>query len=209
MKYTQKFFLLFSALLFFCCSIHAQVDSLMLGIDETPQQLLPEKMGFVKRAFWGKRGLMRTLKISPLSPAGREKELHVRRTMLKMHQFMGIATVVCMGTTIYFGQQIKSGHYEYVPEMDTFGVLSASLYGTTALLQLLSPPPLIIRKAKSGWSSIKVHRTLAYIHFTGVIATVATGRYLVKNGYDEITLHQVSAYFTTASLAGAMIVMTF
>jgi hypothetical protein len=210
MKKHQKIFLIFSVLLVFSCTSRAQVDSLMLGIDESADQLLPEKMGFVKRAFWGERGLMRTLKISPLTPEGRQKELRVRRIMLKMHQFLGIVTVAAMGTSIYFGQKIKSGHYEYIDEMDTYGTVSAGLYGTTALLQLLAPPPLVIRKAKGGWSSIRVHKTLAYFHFTGVIATAVTGVNLAREGdYTKMTPHQVSAYFTTASLAGAMIVMTF
>lgn len=209
MKKSQKLFLTFSAVLFFCGGIHAQVDSLLLGVEESPQQLLPEKMGFVKRAFWGERGVMRSLKISPLTPEGREKELRIRSAMLKVHQFLGIVTVAGMGFSIYFGQQIKSGHYEYIDEMDTYGVLTASLYGTTALLQLLAPPPLIIRKDKGGWSSIRVHKTLAYVHFAGMIATAASGIYIAREGYDKMTLHQVSAYFATASLAGAMIVMTF
>jgi hypothetical protein len=209
MKNIQKFFLAFSVLFLFCGKSNAQVDSLLIGIEESPQPLLPEKMGFVKKAFWGENGLMRSLKISPLTPEGRQKELRVRRTMLRMHQFFGIATVVGMGTSIYFGQKIKSGNYDYVSKMDVSGVTTAVLYGTTALLQLLAPPPLIIRKADKGWSSIQVHRTLAYVHLTAIIATAVSGRYLVKNGYDNMTFHQVSAYVATASLAGAMIVMTF
>lgn len=209
MKKHHKFFLTLTVLLCFYCRVHAQVDSLLLGVEESPDQLLPQKMGFVKKAFWGEHGLMRTLKISPLTPEGRQKELRVRRTMLKIHQFMGIATVAAMGTSIYFGQKIKSGDYTYVHKMDVAGVTSGGLYVTTALLQLLSPPPLLIRKASTGWSSIQVHRKLAYVHFTGVIFTVASGRYLHANGYDKITVHQVSAYFTTAALAGAMVVMTF
>ena len=209
MKNYRKFFLTFFVLFMVSRSSHAQEDSLLMGIEETPGQLLPERMGFVKRAFWGEHGVMRSLKISPLTPEGRQKELRVRRTMLKMHQFLGIATVAGMGVSLYFGQKIKSGHYEYIDEMDTFGTLSSGLYGTTALLQLLSPPPLIIRKS-TGWSSIRVHKTLAYLHFSGIVATAITGISLAKEGdYTKMTPHQVSAYFTTATLAGAMIVMTF
>src|SRR5258706_14639270 len=109
MKTTQKFFIVFAMLLIFSNGVKSQVYSLQLGVEESPQQLLAEKMGFVKKAFWGEHGLMRTLKISPLTPEGRQKELRVRRTMLKMHQFLGIVTVAAMGTTIYFGQQVKSG----------------------------------------------------------------------------------------------------
>ena len=210
MKNYQKFFLAFFALFIFCCKAYAQEDSLLLGIEESPEQLLPEKMGFVKRAFWGEHGVMRSLKISPLTPEGRQNELRVRRTMLKMHQYLGIATVATMGVSLYFGEKIKSGHYEYIDEMDTYGTLAAGLYGTTALLQLLSPPPLVIRKSTGGWSSIRVHKTLAYFHFSGMIATAVTGVALGREGdYTKMTPHQVSAYFTTVTLAGAMIVMTF
>jgi hypothetical protein len=190
--------------------IKAQVDSLMLGMDETIQQpLLPEKMGFVKRGLWGEHGLMRTLKISPLTPEGRQKELRVRHTMLKMHQFMGIATVGGMITTIYLGEQVKGGKYQYTHEKDVAAGITVGCYAVTGLLQLLSPPPLVIRKSKGGWSSIKVHRTLAYIHLTGMVVTPTLGLYLHKQGYDLVNYHEVSAYITTAALASAMIVMTF
>lgn len=205
----KKIFLTFIFLVF-SNGIRAQVDSLMLGIDETATgQLLPEKMGFVKKAFWGEHGLMRTLHISPLTSEGRQKELRVRRTMLKAHQFLGIATVGGMLTTIYYGQQIKNGRYEYLERKDAAAVITVGSYAVTGLLQLLSPPPLVIRKAKGGWSSIKIHRTLAYVHLTGMIVTPLLGVYLHYKGYDLITYHQVSAYVTTAALASAMIVMTF
>jgi hypothetical protein len=205
----NKIFFLFLFLIL-SDGIKAQVDSLMMGMEEAPaQQLLPEKMGFVKKAFWGEHGLMRSLKISPLTPEGRQKELRTRHTMLKMHQFVGIATVGGMLVSIYYGQQIKNGKYQYVKQMDVMGFTAVGLYATTGLLQLLAPPPLIIRKSKGSWSSIKVHRTLAYVHFTGMIATPALGYYLHKHGYNLITYHQVSAYLTTAALASAMVVMTF
>jgi hypothetical protein len=89
------------------------------------------------------------------------------------------------------------------------GWIAAGCYAYTALNQLLSPPPLIIRKAKGGFSSIKIHRTLAYVHFTGMLVTTSLGIYMQSHGYDLINEHQVSAYVTTAALSSAMIVMTF
>lgn len=205
----MKFFIVFLFVVF-SNGIKAQVDSLMLGIEETEeQQLLPEKMGFIKRGLWGEHGLMRTLKISPLTPEGRQKELRVRHTMLKVHQFMGIATVASMITTIYLGEQIKDGRYEYIKQKDVAAVISVGCYATTGLLQLLSPPPLVIRKSTGGWSSIRIHKTLAYIHLTGMLVTPVLGIYLHRQGYDTIKYHQVSAYITTAALTSAMIVMTF
>src|SRR5260221_9520484 len=125
MKTTQKFFIVFAMLLIFSNGVKAQVDSLLLGVEESPQQLLPEKRGFVKKAFWGEHGLMRTLKISPLPPENRQKELGIRHTMLKIHQFMGIVTVGAMFTTVYFGEKVKSGipmHREqYGKQLDAAG----------------------------------------------------------------------------------------
>src|SRR5690242_880125 len=124
----MKFFLVFLFVIF-SNSIKAQVDSLMLGMEDTThQQLLPEKMGFIKRGFWREHGLMRTLKISPLTPEGRQKELSVRHTMLKVHQFMGIATVAGMITTIYLGEQIKNGKYEYTKQKDVAAGITVGSY---------------------------------------------------------------------------------
>jgi hypothetical protein len=88
-------------------------------------------------------------------------------------------------------------------------------YGTTFLLQFLAPPPVIIRKNK-GWSNMKAHKTLAYLHFTGMVATPIIGRMIygsssLENGKsdDLKKFHQISGYITTGLYTGAMVVMKF
>ena len=58
--------------------------------------LLPEKMIFTQRIFWGEKGLFRKTGISSLTLENREKELIVREKMLKAHQIIGYITFACL-----------------------------------------------------------------------------------------------------------------
>ena len=53
---------------------------------EIDTSLLPDRMIFTQRLLWGEKGLMRKMKISPLTIEQRESELKIRRRMLKIHQ---------------------------------------------------------------------------------------------------------------------------
>jgi hypothetical protein len=79
-------------------------------------------------------------------------------------------------------------------------------YFTTAGLSLLAPPPLLSRKTK-GLNSIKAHKALAYVHFTGMVLTnvLAPGP-----GQKELrAVHRAAAYSAFGAYLGAMLVMTF
>ena len=73
-----------------------EADDLLAGLTDSTetQPLLPSKMLFTQRAFWGPKGLLRVLNVAPLTAEGRSKELNVRRTMLIMHQIGGFVTLV-------------------------------------------------------------------------------------------------------------------
>ncbi len=58
-------------------------------ITEEKIKLLPEKMIFTQKIFWGENGLFRKTGISKLSLENREKELVLREKMLKAHQILG------------------------------------------------------------------------------------------------------------------------
>ena len=79
-------------------------------------------------------------------------------------------------------------------------------YFTTAGLSLFSPPPLISRQTK-GINSIKAHKALAYVHFTGMVLT----NVLAPNRRDPTlrAVHRASAYTAFGAFLGAMVVMTF
>lgn len=202
------------------------VDESRLAIDSTSvdslprpvqRKLLPDNMSFLERGLWGENGLVRGMGIaSPLTPEVRKHELAVRRTMLTMHQIGGFLTLGSMITAVYFGQKtlddVKSGNTSQRNDRNlhqTFVATTLALYGTTAMLSVLSPPPLIRR---DEISTTTIHKTLAWVHFGGMIITPILGAVINRRGasyYDQARVHQISAYITTAVFAASMIVITF
>jgi hypothetical protein len=76
-----------------CFQLVAQDDLLkdLMQTQDTTTSLLPKKMLFTQRIFWGERGLLRG--VSPLTAVNREKELKLRRGMLVTHQVLGFVTL--------------------------------------------------------------------------------------------------------------------
>ena len=97
MKYL-KIIAVFYAL-FFCINSNSQekelFDLIITDENATPD-LLPERMIFTQRLFWGEKGLLRKTGIAPLNLENREKELQLRRKMLKAHQIIGYTTLAAM-----------------------------------------------------------------------------------------------------------------
>jgi len=173
------------------------------------RKLLPDNMSFMEKGLWGEDGVMRKIGIaSPLTPEVRKSELSLRRTMLTAHQIGGFTTLALMGTAAYFGQQIINGHNQYRGDHQTFVTATIISYGITGLLAILSPPPLIRRNEVS---TTTIHKTLAWVHFAGMIVTPILGSMINRHAsYDQRAhVHQVAAYITTATLALSMIVITF
>ena len=159
-------------------------------------------MIFTQRFLWGENGLFRITGISPLNNEQREKELKLRRSMLKVHQIIGYLTLAGMVTQGFLGGKLynnwEKGLYG---THKTVGNLTTLSYFTGAGLSLFSPPPLINKKYK-GLNSIKAHKYLASIHFS---AMVMTG--IFKNRNKKI--HKYSAYTAVGSFAAAMLVFKF
>ena len=190
------------------------------GAPQRTSHLLPENISFMENGLWGEHGFFRSIGIAgELTPQSRKSELSARRTMLTMHQIGGFVTLGLMGATLYYGQKTlnesydpgltranQSKHNEFV----TYTLIS---YGLTAMLAVLSPPPLIRRDETSTTS---IHKTLAWVHFTGMILTPILGSMVRKRSghYSYIDIptahfHQVAAYVTTGVFAASMIVITF
>ncbi len=216
--------------LMFIHQINAQTDTTKLseddlllqelGANDIKQSLLPEGMGLIRRSFWGEKGLMRKFDYFKLTADNRERELVLRRRMLQTHQALGFVALGGMIGSCVTGQLLINSHngdnsLTIKTVHDVFVTTTMIAYGTTALMQLLAPPPVIIRKNK-GWSNMKAHRTLAYLHFSGMLLTPIAGRMIYgdvsqnANASDQLRkFHQVSGYITTALFAGAVIVMKF
>jgi hypothetical protein len=180
-------------------------DALLEGLFEdemsVEQQVLPQKMIFTQSVLWGKNGLFRKTGISKLSIAQRQKELKVRNVMLKTHQIIGYLTLAGMVAQGIMGGRLYNGDYELYDAHKTTGEWVTTSYFTGAGLSLFAPPPLVRKKTK-GFNSIKAHKWLAYIHFSGMIATNAWSK-------EQRDWHKYAAYTTFASYATAVLVFKF
>ena len=180
-------------------------DTLLEGLFEDEmsieQQVLPQKMIFTQSVLWGKNGLFRKTGISKLSIAQRQKELKVRNVMLKTHQIIGYLTLAGMVVQGIMGGRLYNGDYELYDAHKTMGEWVTASYFTGAGLSLFAPPPLVRKKTK-GFNSIKAHKWLAYIHFSGMIATNAWSK-------EDRDWHKYAAYTTFASYATAVLVFKF
>jgi hypothetical protein len=130
--------------------------------------------------------------------------------MLTMHQIGGFVTLGLMATTVYYGQQSLNnpGIRTYRRYHQGFVAATIASYSATGLLAVLSPPPLIRRDEVS---TTTIHKTLAWVHFVGMVVTPILGASLRRSfKYDQLArFHQVSAYVTTGALAASLIVVTF
>ena len=165
------------------------------------EQLLPQKMIFTQSLLWGKSGLFRKTGISKLSVKQREKELKVRNVMLKSHQILGYLTLGGMVAQGIMGGKLYNGEYELYETHKKLGRWVTASYFTGAGLSLFAPPPLIRNRVK-GLNSIKAHKFLAYVHFSGMIATNAWSK-------DDRDWHKYAAYTTFVSYATAVLVFKF
>jgi hypothetical protein len=181
-------------------------------VQAPPQRkLLPDKMSFVERGLWDETGLMRKIGIAgPLTPDARKRELTARRTMLTIHQIGGFVTLGLMTSAVYCGQQVLNGRRQFRNWHQGLVAGTIASYSVTGLLAVLSPPPLIRRDEVS---TTTIHKTLAWVHFVGMVVTPILGATLHHTrtlNYDQTArFHQVSAYVTTAALAASLVVITF
>jgi hypothetical protein len=173
------------------------------------QKLLPANMSFMERGLWGEHGLFRSIGLaSSLTPEVRKSELGLRRTMLTMHQVGGFVTLGVMLGACYYGQRVIDGNSEYRQTHQSFVAATIVSYSLTGLLSVLSPPPLIRR---DEISTTTIHKTLAWVHFAGMILTPILAGMIDRHAdYDQRAhVHQVAAYITTIALTASMIIITF
>lgn len=176
--------------------------------------MLPKNISLIEKGLWGENGFLRTVGLAPeLTLESRKSELGLRRTMLSIHQIGGFTTLGLMLATCYYGQKIidggVNGRRDFEKTKYLFINLTISSYTLTGLLSILSPPPMIRR---DEFSTTSVHKTLAWFHIAGMIATPLLGRLIVQHRQfhmDKAHYHQVAGYITTAIFASAMIVITF
>lgn len=169
-------------------------------------KLLPDHFLFTQRLLWGQKGLMRNFDYFKLSPEERERELRIRRTMLTTHQILGFATMGAMvaqgivGSKLYNGDIGLKGTHETLAGVVNFG------YFTTASLALFAPPKML--DERKGYSSIKVHKILAIVHLSGMIATnILAGQ--LESHPNLRPYHRAAAFTAFGAFAASMIIIKF
>jgi hypothetical protein len=190
----------------------SSADDLLAGLTdstETPA-LLPHKMLFTQRAFWGPKRLLRAIKVAPLTSEGRIKELKVRRTMLVAHQIGGFVTLAGFVAQGLLGAKLyKAQGQEYV-DTKKWHERSATFinitYGTTLALSLTTPPPIV--GTKRGFTTIKLHKYLAIVHLTGMVATNILA-HVIQDDFTLKPYHRAAAYATFGAYAASIIALKF
>ncbi len=192
----------------------AAVDLLgeMNSTTQEKPKLLPDKILFTQRIFWGEKGLMRNFNAFELTPEKRQNELKVRRTMLVMHQIMGTLTLGGMiGQGIVGAKLYNASGSNYRSLKNTHETLAGVVnftYFSTAALSLFAPPKML--NEHKGYSSIKVHRALAIVHLSAMIATnILASQLNGPNGATIRPYHRAAAFTAFGAFAASMIVIKF
>lgn len=183
-------------------------DDLLMEIsqNEDSVNLLPSKFLITQKILWGNKGLMRNFEKFELSPESRALELKIRRKMLVAHQITGIITLGGMLAQGIVGQKLYNGDYSL---KDVHEGLAAGVnisYSLTASLALFAPPKML--NEYKGYGSIKIHKYLAIVHLTSMIATnVLSG--LIENNPKLRPYHRAAAFTAFGSLFAAMVIIKF
>ena len=167
---------------------------------------LPANMPFSKKIFWGEEGIVRKLNLSPDS---RMQELKLRSEMLQLHQRLGLINLGLMSYQMYLGSAMYEGnHRDYGTSHKYLGYSTFSIYMLTAGLQFFSPPAFRYSK---GYSSMKIHRYLSYIHFIGMILTPISGYYTAEYPNDKkpYRMHRNIVNITYSSYSLAFLTTLF
>ncbi len=211
-KYLLYFFLfhLIIGQVAYCQVDTTQTSNNLLEELNTPEQkkveLLPKKMLFTQSLLWGQNGLIRKNKAFQLSPDERVSEMKIRRKMLQYHQIAGITTLVAMLGEGIIGMQLYNGDRNIRDLHEGVAAAVNIGYITTACLSFFAPPKMI--DERKGYSSIKVHKALAFIHIAGMLAT----NILASQVHDHPELkpyHRDAAMVTFAALTASMVVIKF
>tara|TARA_Y100001935_G_scaffold247307_1_gene243068 strand:+ start:115 stop:714 length:600 start_codon:yes stop_codon:yes gene_type:complete len=177
-----------------------ELFDLIITDENATSQLLPEKMMITQRIFWGEKGILRKTGLAPLNFSNRQKEMKLRRSILKTQQILEYATFGAMIAQVVVGDKYYSGDDSLYKTHKTINTLVNASYFTGTALSLFSPPPIISKKTK-GFNS-KANKFLSTIHFTAMILTNVVDS-------DNKKAHKAAAYTAFSTYAAAEIVFKF
>lgn len=181
------------------------LDELLL-LEDSDISLLPDRIMPTQRILWGEKGLMRNFSRFELTSENRERELKLRRTMLTTHQFLGFVTLGGMVAQGVVGSKLYDRDYNLLQVHRTLATGINITYFSTAGLSLFAPPKML--DERKGISTIKIHKALAIVHLSGMIATNVLANSISSNP-DLRSVHRAVAFTTFGAYAASMIVIKF
>jgi len=176
-----------------------------------PLYALPDNMPLQTKLLWAENGLLRK---TNLFQVDRPRELELRTKMLQLHQKLALGTLGLIFTQGYLGFQLQDATTNYMELSDRHAALGKVAFGsylTSAMLSYTAPPAL---RYNRKIDSIRIHRWLSIIHFTGMLALPYLGE-KVSGPHDSIKSRDRALYIhrgiavTTISTMALSALITF
>jgi len=181
--------------------LHSQNNAAIDG--ENSLYMLPDNMPLQTKLLWSQNGLLRKTKLFNVD---RPRELILRKKMLQLHQKLALGTLGLLFAQGYLGSRLENAGPNYSKISDNhalLGNIAIGSYFTSAMLSYTAPPAIRYNKKVD---SIRIHRWLSIIHFSGMIALPYLGKRVSNPGkynvaYDDaLTLHRNTAIITISSM---------
>jgi len=181
--------------------LHSQTNAAVDG--ESSLYMLPDNMPLQTKLLWSQNGLLRKTKLFNVD---RPRELILRKKMLQLHQKLALGTLGLLFAQGYLGSRLENAGPNYSKISDNhalLGNIAIGSYFTSAVLSYTAPPAIRYNKKVD---SIRIHRWLSIIHFSGMIALPYLGKRVSNPGkynvaYDDaLTLHRNTAIITISSM---------
>ena len=164
---------------------------------------LPENMPLQTKLLWSENGLLRKTKLFNVD---RPRELILRKNMLQLHQKLALGTLGLLFAQGYLGSKLENAGSNYSKISDNhalLGNIAIGSYFASAMLSYTAPPAVRYNKKID---SIRIHRWLSIIHFSGMIALPYLGKRVSDPGKyniaynDALKLHRNTAILTISSM---------
>ena len=171
--------------------------------EENSIYILPDNMPLKTKLLWSENGLLRKTKLFNVD---RPKELILRKRMLQLHQKLALGTLGLLFAQGYLGSKLENAGSNYSELSDNhalLGKIALGSYFTSAMLSYTAPPAIRYNKKID---SIRIHRWLSIIHFSGMIALPYLGKRVSNPNkynitYDQaLKIHRNTAILTISSI---------
>lgn len=167
-----------------------QAQDVLIKELNNPLYTLPDNMPLQTKLLWSENGLLRK---TNLFQVDRPRELELRTKMLQLHQKLALGTLGLMFAQGYLGFQLQDATTNYMELSDRHAALGKVAFGsylTSAMLSYTAPPAL---RYNRKIDSIRIHRWLSIIHFTGMLALPYLGE-KVSGPHDSIKSRDRALY---------------